>query len=115
MNDQAPMDPRRAALESLYYDQATDLCDLVLLAETGDDRMHGVHLAVLEALADAHEEGRREAREELAEEMEAIATTERACSEAPGPAERQAHYRGAAEALAAAAADLRPKVTPPPR
>ena len=62
MSDQTPMDPARAALESLYYDQATELCDLVPLAEEGDDRMHLVHLAIMEALADAHEEGRREER-----------------------------------------------------
>lgn len=59
--DQTPPPAARAALESLYYDQATELCDLCPLAESGDDRMHGMHLAILEALADAHEAGRADA------------------------------------------------------
>jgi len=55
----------RAALLSRYYDEATELCDLVPLAETGDDRMHGVHLAIVDALADAHEAGRDEVSADL--------------------------------------------------
>lgn len=77
-------DQARCALESRYYDEATDLCDLVPLAEQGDDRMHHIHLAIMEALADAHEAGMEEGRENFRTAL--LAALERT---APKPAPEQ--------------------------
>ena len=79
--DTTPMDPKRAALESLYYDEAAELCDLVPLAEDGDDRMHLVHLAIMEALADAHEAGRDETQADITRALRERAATRRATAD----------------------------------
>lgn len=50
--------PDRAALLSLYHDDATDLLDRALKAQHEPDGLHLVHAALVEALANAHTNGR---------------------------------------------------------
>ena len=52
------MSPDRQALLSLYHDDATALLDRALQAQHEPEGLHVVHAALVEALADAHTDGR---------------------------------------------------------
>ena len=52
------MPPDRQALLSLYHDDATALLDRALQAQHEPEGLHVVHAALVEALADAHTDGR---------------------------------------------------------
>lgn len=52
------MSPDRQALLSLYHDDATALLDRALQAQHEPEGLHVAHAAIVEALADAHTDGR---------------------------------------------------------
>lgn len=52
------MSPDRQALLSLYHDDATALLDRALQAQLEPEGLHVAHAALVEALADAHTDGR---------------------------------------------------------
>ena len=54
----SPMSPDRQALLSLYHDDATALLARALQAQHEPEGLHVVHAALVEALADAHTDGR---------------------------------------------------------
>lgn len=52
------MTPDRQALLSLYHDDATALLDRALQAQHEPEGLHVAHVAIVEALANAHTDGR---------------------------------------------------------